>query len=170
MLGCSTLLSTGDKLTLIKYVFSSLPIFFMCSLQIPIIVMNQLNNYFRNCFWRKYGSQDRGAVLIAWNTACQPMANGGLGILNIEVHNKALLLKQVHKFLNKENIPWVNIIWESYYQTSLPGERMVGSFWWKTLLKLLPSTKNLLFLLLILATQHFSGQIAGGISPSKKFP
>ena len=58
------------------------------------------------------------------------------------MHNKALLLKQVHTFLNKENIPWVNIIWESYYQTSLPEERMVGSFWWRTLLKLLPIYKE----------------------------
>ena len=33
LLSCSTLLSTRDKLTLIKLVFSSLPIFFMCSLR-----------------------------------------------------------------------------------------------------------------------------------------
>ena len=130
LLSCSTLLSTGDKLTLIKSVFSSLPIYFMCSLQIPITVVNQLHSYFRNCFWRKYGSQDRGAVLIAWSTVWQPKSNGGLGILNIEVHNQALLMKQVHKFLNRENIPWGNIIWETYYHNSLPGDRLVGSFWW----------------------------------------
>lgn len=37
--------------------------------------------------------------------------HGGLGILEISTHNKALLMKFVHKFLNKENIPWVKIIW-----------------------------------------------------------
>lgn len=51
-------------------------------------------------------------------------------------------MKFLHKFFNKAAIPWVSIIWEAHYQDSLPGEKMVGSFWWKTILKLLPTYKN----------------------------
>ena len=65
-----------------------------------------------------------------------------MGVLDIETHNQALLIKFLHKFLNKANIPWVNIIWETYYQESLHGERMVGSFWWKAHLKLIPLYKE----------------------------
>ena len=43
LLGCSTLLSTGDKLTLIKSVFTSMPTFFMCTLTIPKTVLKQVN-------------------------------------------------------------------------------------------------------------------------------
>ena len=50
-------------------------------------------------------------------------------------------MKFIHKFLNKADIPWVQIIWETYYQSSLPGERVVGSFWWKEICKLLPTYK-----------------------------
>lgn len=50
LLGCSTLLSTGDKLTLIKSVFSSMPSFFMCTLMIPKTVVKQINSYLMNCF------------------------------------------------------------------------------------------------------------------------
>ncbi|XBJ07524.1 hypothetical protein VPH35_013032 [Triticum aestivum] len=48
----------------------------------------------------------------------------------------------VHKFLNQCNIPWVHLIWESYYQNSLPpGENAQCSFWWKDCLKLLDTYK-----------------------------
>ena len=32
--------------------------------------------------------------------------------MDIFVQNKALLLKNLHKFYNRHNIPWVNLIWE----------------------------------------------------------
>jgi hypothetical protein len=70
---------------------------------------------------------------VAWPTVCRPKSQGGLGVLNIFAQNKALLLKNLHKFYNKANIPWVNLIWESYYEDSkLPGQRLEGSFWWKS--------------------------------------
>lgn len=77
-------------------------------------------------------SLETGTTLIAWDKVCKPKKSGGLGVLDITTHNQALLMKFLHKFLNKEDIPWVNIIWETNYQTSLPGDRMVGSFWWKS--------------------------------------
>lgn len=40
--GCSTLVSNDGKLLLIKSVFSALPIFFMCTLALPVGVINQL--------------------------------------------------------------------------------------------------------------------------------
>lgn len=65
LLSCSTMLSTGDKLTLIKSVFSSMPIFFMCSLMLPKTVVKQINIYLKQCFWRKYGTQETGSALVS---------------------------------------------------------------------------------------------------------
>lgn len=56
--GCSTLLSYGEILTLIKSAFSSMPTFLMSSLAIPTSVINQVNKYIRRCFWRKYGMEE----------------------------------------------------------------------------------------------------------------
>lgn len=109
--GCSTMLSYDGRFQLIKSVFSSLPIFFMCTLALPIGVAEQINKYVRNFFWRKYGMTDKGSALIAWSKVCKPKVQGGLGILDILTHNKALLMKNIYRFLNKEEIPWVSQIY-----------------------------------------------------------
>lgn len=48
--GCSTFLSYGDKLTLIKSIFTSLPTFFMSTLSLPAGIVDQINKYHRLCF------------------------------------------------------------------------------------------------------------------------
>lgn len=93
----------------------------MCSLMRPKVVINQFNIYLKQCFWRKYGTKDTGFALVAWEKVCKPKTHGGLGVLDLATHNQALLMKYLHKFMNKEDSPWVNIIWETYYQDYLPG-------------------------------------------------
>lgn len=44
----------------------------------------------------------------AWSTVCWEKEQGGLGVLNIKIQNEALLIKHLHKFYNKEDIPWVS--------------------------------------------------------------
>ena len=72
LIGYATLLSSGDKLTLIKSVFASMPIFFMCSLRTPKTVINQINYYLGQCLWRKYGPTQTGSALISWEEVCKP--------------------------------------------------------------------------------------------------
>jgi hypothetical protein len=53
-------------------------------------------------------------------------------------------LKNLHKFYNRLDIPWVNLVWSSYYaQDHLPGNHLEGSFWWKAHLKLLDKYKGI---------------------------
>jgi hypothetical protein len=49
----------------------------------------------------------KGQPKAAWPIICTPKEEGGLGVINIEEQNKALLLKNLHKFFNKAQIPWV---------------------------------------------------------------
>ena len=105
--GCSILLSYGDKLVLIKSVFASMPIFYMSILAIPMTIVQQINKYLRKCFWRRYGSEEKTPALIAWDKACLPKSHGGSGILDIPTHNQALLMKFLHKFFNKHDLPWL---------------------------------------------------------------
>jgi hypothetical protein len=56
-----------------------------------------------------------------------------------------MLLKYLQKFFSKAGIPWVNLVWETYYSNGkLPGLHKKGSFWWKDLVKLLDKFKGLL--------------------------
>ena len=38
---------------------------------------------------------------------CKPKDEDRLGIINLKTQNKAHLVKHLHKFFNKEHIPWV---------------------------------------------------------------
>lgn len=54
--------------------------------------------------------------LAARDMVCRPKDKGGVGIFNLKVQNNALLLK----FYNKDDVPWVKLIWNTYYQNKIP--------------------------------------------------
>jgi hypothetical protein len=67
----------------------------------------------------------------------KPKDKGGVGIVNFKKKNDALLMKYLDKFYNRANIPWVNLIRSSYYDTSVPhAGKLCGSFWWRDIFKL----------------------------------
>lgn len=75
---------------------------------------------------------------------CVPKEEGGLGIINIEAQNQSLLMKNLDKFFNKKDIPWVNMIWEKHYKNGkLPNHTKKGPFWWRDILKLVTQFKEL---------------------------
>ena len=53
-------------------------------------------------------------------------------------------MKNLDKFYNRKEIPWVNLVWEKHYKNDkLPGIVKKGSFWWRDVLKRLPSFKEM---------------------------
>ena len=68
--------------------------------------------------------------MAAWPLVCRPkMKGGGLGILNPGLQNDALLLKYLNKFYNKADVPWVRLVWDSYYYQRVPHDTtLCGSF------------------------------------------
>lgn len=60
-----------------------------------------------------------------------------MGIINLKLQNQELLLKQLHKFYNNDDIPWVQLIWSAYYTDKVPhSTEPCGSFWWRDVLQL----------------------------------
>ena len=60
-----------------------------------------------------------------------------MGIINLAIQNRALLTKHLHKFYNKANIPWVSLIWDTYYNSLVPHATVqCGSFWWRDIMKI----------------------------------
>jgi hypothetical protein len=73
-----------------------------------------------------------------------PKLKGGMEVIRLRLQNEALLLKNLHKFFSKQDLPWVNLNWDRYYKNGrLPDHRMKGSFWWKQILKLLTQYRGL---------------------------
>jgi hypothetical protein len=144
-LSCSSnFLSQAGCLELVNSVFSALSTFFMCTLKIPKTIIKEIDIFRKHCLWRGNDINSKKPPLIAWNAVTQRKVNGGLGVLRLETQNEALLIKFLHKFFNRSDLPWVHLIWNKYYlPRGLPGHRNIGSFWWKSMIKLLPNFKGL---------------------------
>jgi hypothetical protein len=118
----------------------------MCCFDVPITVKDQVVKYMRHCLWRKKNGdvQAKGSALISWKKVTGPKNQGGLGVLDLDTQNKALLLKNLDKFYNNHDIPWIKLVKGAYHNNgSLPGASVEGSFWWKTHLKLVDTFKGL---------------------------
>jgi len=88
------------------------------------------HNYHYKCGKQQkvYGGK-KGGNLVAWEIVQQPKDKGGLGVLNLRLQNDALLLKQLNKFYNKVDTPWVQLLWSKYYESKVPhAAREMGSF------------------------------------------
>lgn len=116
LVGCSKFLTQVGKVEMVNVVLSSLPTFFMCNLKILATIINQINQYRRYGLWRGLDIDIRKQPLAAWKLVTGPKREGGLGVISLKTHNEALLMKQLHKFLNKKELPWVKLIWENYYR------------------------------------------------------
>ena len=135
---CSSFLSYSSRLQMINSSITPIATYVMCTIKLPAGVINSMDKIRKQCLWRGNNRGKRGGHLAAWSTVSLPKAKGGLGVLNLRLQNDSLLLKQLHKFYSKKDVPWVKLIWSKYYANGkVPhGHREVGSFWWKNLLRL----------------------------------
>jgi len=125
----SNLLSQAGKLIMVNSVISSFPTFMMCSMKIPTAVIEQIDKYRKHCLWRGSDINSKRPPKATWKLVCLPKEEGGLGVIDLKVQNEALLLKNLHKFFNRLDIPWVHLIWEKHYQNDkLPSAIKKGSF------------------------------------------
>jgi hypothetical protein len=131
----SIFLSQGARLQLIKSALSSMPLHFLLALKLQPGLIKPLDRILRQCLWRDKDGPKQS--LAAWEMVCKPKENGGLGIINFSKKNDALLMKHLHKFYNKAQVPWVQLVWHSYYNNSIPhAMKLCGSFWWRDVIKL----------------------------------
>jgi hypothetical protein len=100
----SALLSQAGRLELVNSVFSALPTFLMCTLKIPVTTVKKIDSYRKHCLWRGNDVNSKKPALAAWSMITQTKKNGGLGVVRLETHNKAMLLKFLHA-------PWLLKNW-----------------------------------------------------------
>jgi hypothetical protein len=113
-----------------------MPLHFLCSLQLPQGLTKQLDRILRQCLWRDKFDEPKQS-LSAWEMICKPKKSGGLGIVDFQKKNAALLIKFLDKFYNHQDIPWVKLVWHAHYASKVPhAENLCGSFWWRDVLKL----------------------------------
>ena len=88
------------------------------------------------------------------------------------INAQCLLLKTLHKFLNRIDLPWVSLVWENYYGNgTLPIFANKGSFWWRDIVKLLNIYKGLASPIIGDGRTSFLWQdLWDGLAPQLQFP
>lgn len=131
--GVANFMNYAGRLTYVNSVIASMPIFAMCTFRVHITILEHVNKSSRKFLWHGKDIDSKGNYLASWSMICRPKEQGGLGILNLKIQNIALLIKQLHKFYNHADVPWVNLIWQVYYSMNdIPHAcKNKGSFWWK---------------------------------------
>jgi len=140
----SIFLNQARRLEVTNSIFSALPTFFMSTFLLHQTVTEQIDKFRKLCLWRGADVNAKQRPKAAWSMVSRERSEGGLGVIDLKAQNEALLIKFLHKFFNKEDVPWVSLVWERYYDNGrLPGRQKKGSFWWKDVLKLLDKFKDM---------------------------
>jgi len=110
MVDISSFLSEAGHLQLTNAVLTALPTFLMFTFLLPITVIKQIDKFRKHCLWRGSNLNSKKTPKAAWDLVCDSKKNGGLGVIKLQTQNESLLLKHFHKFFNKLDVPWVNLI------------------------------------------------------------
>ena len=109
----SNLLSMGGRVTMIKFILACLPIYFMSLFRIPSIIKDKLIKIQKRFLWEGSGSS-RKIHWVDWNSVCNLKDNGGLGIMDVSIKNRALLNKWVWRYGEEPCALWRVIIASKY--------------------------------------------------------
>ncbi|GJT01054.1 RNA-directed DNA polymerase, eukaryota [Tanacetum coccineum] len=101
-------LSIGGRLTLLKSVLSSIPLYHMSIYKAPLGVLNKLEVIRRN-FFNGHDGSIRKATWFNWDKALASKKNGGLGV-QFFAQNRALLFKWVWRFYTDKSSLWSSFI------------------------------------------------------------
>lgn len=106
----SSFLSFGGRLTLIKSVLSAVPLHFMQALKIPKWVFQRIDRIRRNFLWK--GTQPCKPIncLVNWELTCALKEEGGLGIIDLQTQNEALMTKWLWLFQSNSHSNWSAIL------------------------------------------------------------
>lgn len=102
----SKMISRGGRLQLVHSVLSTIPIYHMSCFRLPKWVIQKIDKIRRSFLWAKPSKGKRGISLTNWEEACISKREGGMGIIDLNFFNIALLLRWWWKALADENFLW----------------------------------------------------------------
>jgi hypothetical protein len=96
----------AGKTVIVNAVLSALPIYFMSAFILPKWVIHEIDTIRRNFLWKGLDTDSRKIHLANWSLICRSKSKGGLGIINIEIMNIALIAKWYWKWFHAESSIW----------------------------------------------------------------
>ncbi|GMQ09292.1 hypothetical protein CsSME_00052717 [Camellia sinensis var. sinensis] len=106
-------LSLAGRLTLIKAVLSSLPVYYLSLFKMPEGVAKELDKIQAAFLWG--GSVIKSKIyMVKWSEVTGSVIKGGLGIKSLRDVNACLLLKWWWRFDGDENLLWKKVLCGKY--------------------------------------------------------
>ena len=127
----------GGRLTLLNSCLSNIPLYMLSIYPISKSVIRKVDIYRKRVLWQG-GHQSNKFHLVKWSSMCSPKSQGGLGILNLEYMNDALLTKWLWNIENSNGL-WQKIIAKKYIKGKTlisVKQRHNDSQFWRKLLSL----------------------------------
>ena len=81
----SSYLSYSGRLQMINSVLSPTVTYAMCSLKLPMGVIENIDRARKQCLWRGNDASKKGGNLAAWHMVQKPKKKGGLGVINLRL-------------------------------------------------------------------------------------
>ena len=98
-------LSIGGRLTLLKSVLTSMPLYQMSVYKVPMGVLNRMESMRRN-FFNGVDDKERKISMIGWKKILASKKNGGLRVSSFFALNRALLFKWIWRFISNDLSLW----------------------------------------------------------------
>ncbi|OAY69027.1 LINE-1 retrotransposable element ORF2 protein [Ananas comosus] len=134
------LLSRYGRLILVNAVLTNLPLYFLSMFKAPKWVIARIEALRRDFFWNGGNNAPGKGCLVAWKNICKSKKKGGLGVLDLDTMNHALLTKWWWKFFSEPHLQWNKLIHDLYYRRRRPLKEgrsfRPSSYWWKGVLGL----------------------------------
>ncbi|KAL9667021.1 hypothetical protein QQ045_001366 [Rhodiola kirilowii] len=110
-------LSYAGRLVLIKHVLSAIGSYWMRVLIFPKAVIMKIISICRNFLWP--GRSEGRRSLVSWKDVCRPKELGGLGVKDLNLHNKAMGMGQIWDLLLDKQSLWVKWMNNYYFNNML---------------------------------------------------
>ncbi|GJV36029.1 RNA-directed DNA polymerase, eukaryota, reverse transcriptase zinc-binding domain protein [Tanacetum coccineum] len=103
------MLSIGGRLTLVKSVLGSMPIFHMSLFKVPSGILKVLESI-RSHFFNGHDISSKKVSWVNWNKVIASKDKGGLGVSSLYALNRGLLFKWIWRFLTQGSSIWAKVI------------------------------------------------------------
>jgi hypothetical protein len=119
-------LNHAGRLQYITSVLSSIPVYYMSTVLFSKTFIHKINSIIRNFWWASVQAENptNPIAFRSWDDICKPKNQGGLGIRDMELINKSLLINTTWNVITDKNPFLSNILKAKYYPNS--------SFWTAT--------------------------------------
>ncbi|GJT61251.1 RNA-directed DNA polymerase, eukaryota, reverse transcriptase zinc-binding domain protein [Tanacetum coccineum] len=102
-------LPIGGRLTLLKSVLRSMPIFHMSIFRVLLGVLRMLESI-RSHFFNGHELNSKKSTWVKWNNMLAPKEKGGLGVSSLYALNRGLMCKWIRRFYTQNTSLWESVI------------------------------------------------------------